>query len=100
MLLLEGEEMGLAESILIGSEAGCLLEEVFRDVPQGSIELLINQQQSMKSPLFKPEDERSWEQRLIIWMTVSRFRKILASWTDEPKETRWNLIGITLTSGT
>lgn len=88
MLLLEGEEMGLTEGILIGFEAGCLLEEVFRDLPQGSMEFLINQQQHMKSPLFKSEMTRSWEQQLITWMTVSRFKKILASWTDEPKETR------------
>lgn len=31
--------------------------KIFRDVPQGSIELIINQQQSMESTLIKSEDD-------------------------------------------
>ena len=34
-----------------------LLEKVFRDVPQGSTELLINQLQSMEDTLIESEDD-------------------------------------------
>lgn len=55
--MLEGEEMRLTESVWSGFEAGSLLEEVVRDVPQGPIKLLINQQQSMEGTLIKSEDD-------------------------------------------